>query len=124
MLSGAALRKPPRASKCSYPMPRSPNAGARAAFLAQGARCEVGKWRTSARNSIRFAWRSARNSSNERVEWPTVQMVRPSSPERLEDIEPSWRCVVACGAGSRTLRRGVGPDDRVDEERIREGQGE
>src|SRR3989441_8847616 len=84
------------------PMPRSPNDGARATFLAQGARCDVGKWRTSARNSIRFARRSARNSSNERVEWPTVQMVRPSSPERLEDIEALTE--------ERSCRRGQGPD--------------
>src|SRR5439155_5747197 len=39
-------------------------------------------------------------------------------------LKSSRRRVVACEVGSRTLRRRVGPDDRVDEERVREGRGE
>src|SRR5207244_12509422 len=76
-------------------------------------------------NSIRLAVRSGRNSSHERVEWPMVQMVTPSRSDRLEDIASvSRRSVIASGARSRTLRRRLGPDDCVDEERIREGRRE
>src|SRR5256886_8335499 len=124
-LLGTGLRNPPSASRCSYSIPLPLISEARTVFLAQGARCDVGKCRTSARNSIRFVVRSGRNSSNERVEWPMVQMVTPSRADRLEDIASvSRRSVITSGARSRTLRRRLGPDDCLAHERIRDGRTE
>src|SRR6059036_508724 len=58
-------------------------------------------------------------SSGRRSRWYDHPRRRDSKTSK-----PSRRRVVACEVGSRTLRRRVGPDDRVDEERVREGRGE